>query len=252
MYDFLKSKDEISFNAKVKYYPNGKQNITVFNKPVYLAKGYELANDRKCDSNRPDKYNTEGESRSDNLTRTKQKIYDIMLLNEDKFQYFVTLTFRSDDFIDRYDVNSIKKPLFKFLNNQVNRKGLFYELIPEHHKDGAIHLHGFISADELKLFDSGKRTNDGKVIYNWSDWKFGFLTAIPITSDKSFVAKYITKYVTKECKKIFGQYYLAGGKGLVREPPFELCNVDYDTFDCREYTIPDIYLKCKYSDKFSV
>ncbi len=243
MNDFLVPESEVRFNTKVKNYPDGSQKLTVFNKPVYIKPGYEFHEYK--DRDRPTEYNTDGESRLDNLHRTKNKVFDIAFMND--FRYFVTITLNKEK-IDRYDIPTIKQKIRKFLDNQVNRKGLVYLIIPEHHKDGAIHFHGLIKCDKLNLVDSGKRLNDGRVVYNWVDWKYGFTTVLPLVGDISFVSKYITKYITKDEKKIFGQYYLAGGKGLKRDVPFELCNTDFDGYDCQEYCIEDAHLRVKYPE----
>lgn len=244
MNDFLVPESEVRFNTKVKNYPDGSQRLTVFNKPVYIKPGYELYEYK--DRDRPTEYNTDGESRLDNLHRTKNKVFDIAYMND--WQFFVTGTFRPDDKVDRYNPVECKKALHCFLSNQTKRKGLVYLLLPEYHKDGAIHFHALIKGDKLNLVDSGKRLKDGRVIYNWVDWKYGFTTVLPLVGDISFVSKYITKYITKDVKKIFGQYYLAGGKGLKRDVPFVLCNTDFDGYDCQEYFIEDAHLVVKYPE----
>lgn len=244
MNDIYKTKLDIFHNAKVKLYPDGHKTFSVCNKPVYKENGYVFALQNFKDSNRPDKYDTDSESRSDNLTRTKNKIFDIAYMND--FKYFVTGTFRPDDKIDRYNIKSCEKALRKFLDNQVQRKGLIYLIIPEYHKDGAIHFHGLIKGDKIRLCNSGKRLKDGRIIYNWSDWKYGFSTAIQLTDNKLAVCKYITKYIEKDLKKIFGQFYLAGGKNLIRDVPFELFDTDYDKLECDEYCIDEANIRFKY------
>ena len=87
------SENDVRFNTKVKFYPDGSQKLTVFDKPVYIKPGFELHEYK--DRDRPAKYNTDGESRIDNLCRTKNKVFDIAFMNE--WQYFVTGTFRPDD-----------------------------------------------------------------------------------------------------------------------------------------------------------
>lgn len=233
---------DIFHNTKVKYYPDGSVRLTMCNKAVFKEAGYEELTKTNTD-NRPDKYDTEKESRVDNLNRTKQKIFDIAFLND--FKYFVTLTLDPEKVSDRYDPKTIKKLLNKWLDNAVQRKNLKYLLIPEHHKDGAIHLHALMSAD-FKFKDSDKKLPDGRTIYNIPEWKYGFSTAIELNGEYEHVAKYVTKYITKDCVKIFGNYYFAGGKNLKRDVPFKLLDVDYDLFDIQEYSVPDTNLKFKY------
>ncbi|MFQ7854076.1 MAG: hypothetical protein ACLRIS_01925 [Flavonifractor plautii] len=56
--------------------------------------------------------------------------------------------------MNRYDVREVTRHLNHWLDNQVRRKGLAYVLVPERHKDGAIHFHGFFN-DALEARDSG-------------------------------------------------------------------------------------------------
>ncbi len=56
--------------------------------------------------------------------------------------------------VNRYDVREVTRHLNHWLDNQVRRKGLAYVLVPERHKDGAIHFHGFFN-DALEARDSG-------------------------------------------------------------------------------------------------
>lgn len=245
---FLKSESEITYNSKIKMYPNGIDKISVFNRRVYKKKGFEKAN--YVISDRPSKYITDGQSRANNLQAVKNKVFDIAYINN--FKYFVTLTFDPKKVKDRYNDNEIKRLLLNWLKNSVTRKDLKYLLIPERHKDGAIHCHALISG-RLKFFDSGIINNYGKPIYNISDWKYGFSTAFEITdnnNEKAFI-KYITKYITKDCKKIFGNYYLAGGKDLKRNVPYKLENIDYDSINTKEYSVPDTDLKVKFIEKES-
>ena len=65
----------------------------------------------------------------------------------------VTLTLDQTQ-VDRYDMAAITRKLNAWLSNQVQRRGLIYVLVPERHKDGAIHFHGFFN-DVLDRVDSG-------------------------------------------------------------------------------------------------
>ena len=125
------------------------------------------------------------------------------------------------------------------------RKNLKYLVIPEHHKDGAIHMHGLISGD-IKLIDSGKTDTSGHTIYNMPDWRYGFSTAIETYGDVENCAKYITKYITKDLKKIFGNYYYAGGK-INRKPKIEVFDTNYYTVDATEYSVPIANMAFKYA-----
>lgn len=239
LFKLVKSKEEVFFNTKVKMYPNGVDRLVTSSKPVYKAKGYEL-HDNSI-SNRPATYDTDGESRSNNLYASRNKVFDIAYMND--FQLFVTLTLDKER-IDRYNRSEIKAKFKTWLKNKVARNNLKYLFIPEEHKDGAIHMHGLISGD-LKLVDSGKKDDKGRTVYNLPEWKYGFSTAVIIDNGAEFVSKYVTKYITKDCKKIFGNYYYAGGD-IVRDVPTRLENRDYDAIDAKEYTVEEANASFKY------
>ncbi len=184
----------------------------------------------------------ENDTRADSIKRAKETVFDIAQLNN--FDYFVTWTLDKEK-INRYDPKDVSKRLRKFLNNMQNRNELKYLIIPEYHKDGAIHMHGLISGN-IKLIDSSKKTKDGKTIYNMPQWKYGFSTAIELTGCKEAVSRYITKYISKDFKKIFGSFYYAGGTGLNRHPPIKLYDTDYFSVNEKEYSIPVVNLGFKY------
>lgn len=226
-------------NTKAKIYPNGQQKITICSKPIYKSEYWELIDDSEPIS-KPK--NMDNEVRADSVKRAKERIFDIAMCNQ--FDYFVTWTLDAEK-INRYDSTDISKKLKKFLNNMVQRHNARYLVIPEHHQDGAIHMHGLLSGD-FEMVDSGKKTKDGKTIYNMPQWTLGFSTAIKLDEHKERVSRYITKYVTKEFKKIFGSFYYAGGHGLVRKPPVKLYDVDYDSMDYPEHRPESVNLWFKY------
>ena len=136
----------------------------------------------------------ENERRSYN--RTKNKIYEYSRCV--KWEKFITLTFNADK-VDRYNFDECSLIARKWLNNQRrNAPQLQYLLVPELHKDGAIHFHGLLAnTGKMKFKDSGKRTKDKRIIYNMSAWKNGFTTAVDVYNTHG-VSKYIAKYITKE------------------------------------------------------
>lgn len=150
--------------------------------------------------------------------RAKSKLSDYIRCNPD-MNYFVTLTLAPDE-VDRYDYSAVIKRLNSWLGNRVKRNGLKYILVPEHHKDGAIHFHG-VCNDALSLSFSGRYLRNGKAvtsrtgkkIYNIADFDLGYTTAIKITGKNGTdaVACYVKKYITKDFRKVGGRYYLHGG-----------------------------------------
>ncbi len=228
-------------NSKCRIYPDGSKNWTVCNEAIYKPKGFECSDEsiRKAIENRPDEYCTDGVSRSDNVSRARRRVFEIAKCNN--FELFVTLTLDSEC-INRYNVEEVKKAVRKWLNNITQRKGIKYLIVPELHKDGALHFHALMTKGLLKLIDSGHKDKNGHTVFNLPQWKYGFSTAIEVYGDFDGACKYISKYITKDTdKKIFGQFYLAGGKGLILEPDTELYNLDFSDFsDLKQYSPPDL------------
>lgn len=234
-------KDLVFHNTKAKIYPDGSQKITVCSKPIFKDDGWEPSGVQEKEKTSKPK-NMVNDVRSDSMKRAKEAVFDIALLN--LFTHFVTWTL-NPDLINRYDPIEVSKKLKDFLHNKQKRNNAIYLIIPEHHKDGAIHMHGLIAGD-FDFVDSGKKTKDGKRIYNMPQWTLGYSTAIELTGSSLHVAKYITKYISKEFKKIFGSFYYAGGKGLKRKPSVKVYDTNYDFVKSREYYILSANMGFKY------
>ncbi|MCD7827650.1 MAG: hypothetical protein LUG85_03845 [Clostridiales bacterium] len=173
------------------------------------------------------------------------------MCNINVWQYFVTLTLNGK-LIDRTDASAVYKSLATFLHNMSKRYNLVYLLCPEYHADGeAIHIHMLCSGD-FKLADSGKRTKRGQIIYNLPQWSLGFSTAVKLEGDIQKICSYITKYITKDSKKIFGKFYLASNKGLIKKPVTVLTDCNYENIHCKEYFIPEAKAGFKYPDDSQV
>lgn len=190
----------------------------------------------------------EPRKRTDSIKRARDKAFEIAHANN--FTYFVTLTL-DESKISRYDTAEISKKLFKWLNNQQQRNDLHYLIIPEYHKrvneDGksAIHFHGLLSGN-LRYIDSGHKTDKGQTIYNLDNWHYGFTTAVQLDDNYSRVVNYVMKYITKDCNKILGRWYLSGGKDLKRSVPTDFMNIDFQAFDGTEYEVLPARLSVKY------
>lgn len=207
-------------------------------KLVYKFKKYQRKEGEKARrKSKNEFYQKRKEERTDSMKRAIDKVYDLAFQNE--WSYFMTVTIDPEQF-DRDDPLLVCKKLSKWLGNQVTRKGLKYLLIPEHHKNGGIHAHALIN-DCFNLVHSGRYLYSGKAykaetlqekgidvsllkpVYNVPEWKYGFSTAIPVDGSPARLACYITKYITKDCKKIFGKYYLSS-RNLNRDTEISLCN----------------------------
>lgn len=235
--------NDFKYNSKIKVYPNNILKYTVFNKFVFNPDSYELVNNKKRSSY---KKSDDSVVRSDSLKRSKDKIFDIAYINSDIWQYMVTFTLNKEK-ISRVDKKEITNKLKKWLQNIVQRNDANYLLIPEYHSDGvSIHFHGFLSGN-FNLSFSSKYDKSGREIYNILNWRFGFSTVVKLDDNKIAVCKYITKYITKDSKKILGNIYYCGGKKIKRDVPCVYQNIDYNEFIGKEFKIPDTNIKVKYS-----
>lgn len=149
------------------------------------------------------------------LARTRRKVFEYAMCND--FEFFVTLTI-DPTLHDRYDLTAYKKKLGIFVNNYKKRKApnLQYLLIPEYHKDGAVHMHGLVRGipdSELVLNRNG-----------YLDWpaysrRFGYFSCSAIRNYEA-CARYVSKYITKDLadfeRVARGKQLLLCSKGLQR------------------------------------
>ena len=244
----------ISHCCRVKKYPDGSTEILAASRPVFREKGWEPMEElppKLHDSSGGDAAAANpgptqtGQERA--ARRAAAKIRDLALCN--RFRWFVTLTLDQTK-IDRYDIKAITRKLNSWLDNQVRRKGLCYVLVPERHKDGAIHFHGFFN-DIPGFVSSGTWKVPGRAkpvrprsqrqatewsaaggeqgyheVCNFEGWPYGFTTAIELYGDYHSAVAYVCKYVRKqtgEGGKIGGRWYYSGG--ALALPEVELCDI---------------------------
>lgn len=279
--------DETRKNAKVKILPNGQVKVTAFKRGVYREKGFEKIDfysfyeeqkkSRPLGTYEAEKMRklaekellqiAEDKPRADNLKRAKDKVFEIASAN--KWDWMITLTLDKEK-IDRYNPEEVQKLVSKWFDNNVQRRGLKYLIVPEEHEDGAIHFHGlcndvldFVFAERYKikgrkkpvalstLKKYGYKPTDENVqeVFNIKNFPYGFTTALRLDDNVMAVSLYMTKYITKDLKKIFGSYYLAGGK-IVRALPFELYDIDFNSLEkfkgCKTYDLPENYGQVRY------
>lgn len=217
----------VKHNCKVKKYPDGSLYKTTCKLPIFTEKGALKKRDddviEECWLKNKDKRKSNRERSDELIKRHRDRVRDIILMND--FKYFITITLDKEK-LDRYDKGEFKKKLRNWLTHQVQRKGLQYVLIPEYHKDGALHAHALVN-DVFTLVDSGHKDNAGRTVYNVPEWKYGFSTAIELDDNKIKVGNYVMKYITKGSDKIFGKYFWSS-KNIKREPEITLCDEDFD------------------------
>lgn len=125
-----------------------------------------------------------------NLIRAKNKIIDIGLAND--FTFYFTLTFNSS--YDRYNLNMVYnafKSKIRYMRQLCGYR-LDYLIVPEQHKDGAWHFHGFFT----QSIDSFIFLNEHGHLDVSQLKQLGWVN-IQVIQDKVRISHYITKYIAK-------------------------------------------------------
>lgn len=242
----------VTYTGRVKLYPDGSKELMACSKPIFRTPGWESRDAAPKKGRRVVEGDSPGDLRRA-VRRARAQVRDLAFCNP--MAYFVTLTLDKSK-VDRYDMAAITKKLNAWLSNQVQRKGLKYILVPERHKDGAIHFHGFFNA-ALDVVDSGTLTQGGgkprkprsaaqraawlaqgwHVVYNLPAWSLGFTTAIQLYGDYDSAVGYVCKYIGKDMEpgtqadapqpsaKIGGRWYYSGGD--LARPDTQLADLDW-------------------------
>ena len=143
------------------------------------------------------------------LKEKKEKIMDLAL-NNNHWEYFVTLTFNDKEFTNGvYSHEEALKLLRKFIDNQHHLNPFMsYLMVAEFHKSGRLHFHGlFANVPNWNLISARyPKSNrlikkNGKQIYNLDNYKLGFTTISEVESQEK-VSNYISKYISKELMKL--------------------------------------------------
>ena len=275
--DILKN---YTYNKKTFLYPNGYKKEVFANTWAFQVR--IPINQKPQAQKEPQKYTyfdflkslwhlptstkSEWEKRKEADNRAIRKIEDIILLNSD-MRYFATLTFDLEK-VKSYDQEQVSNVFTQWLKNNTYRKGLKYVFVPEYHEKGnKIHFHGVIN-DALTFVDSGTRNVNGfhkpvrltkiqkwlrlgriaeedvgEIVYNISEWQYGFSTATQMQKSIKNVVLYVTKYISKDVmgkNKIFGKRYWSS-RNIETLPTILLENVPLDVFgnlNLKEYKSP--------------
>ena len=152
------------------------------------------------------------------ISRARSMVQEYGFCNP--WEYFVTLTLDAKKY-DRHDLGKFRKDLQQWVRNERKRYAKKYGrevrlivlFVPETHKDGAWHLHGWVGGlpiEETKSFDSRlhpKKLVDGGYL-NWPRYskKFGFCSLGKIRDTVGTIF-YTCKYISKDIAD------MVGGKG---------------------------------------
>lgn len=222
---FRMSERDFENNAIVYTYPTGDVDIICAAEKVFKGPGWELAEpdttERVAPAKREKGKKSEGQDRERSCRRARANLRRLALANE--FRWFVTLTLDPAK-VDRYDPAAIMKVANRWLDNMVRRHGLRYILVPERHRDGAFHFHGFFAGD-VAAVDSG-HTAHGRPVYNLPEWPLGFTTAQELYGEYGSAVAYVCKYVGKQDgERPMGRWYYSGGQ--LAQPDKIYCSLDY-------------------------
>lgn len=210
--------------AKMIKYPTGEVDIIASSEPIFGPSGWECAENYSHPKNyisvtKSQKNKSDQADIDRSMRRARSKLRRIALAND--FRWFVTLTLDPSK-VDSHSGADVVKKLNAWCSNMVQRKGLKYILVPERHKKGGIHFHGFFN-DCLEVVDSGHTDKQGHVIYNLPQWSLGFTTAIELYDNYSRAVGYVCKYIGKQGEKPAGRWYYSGGD--LKEPDTEYLDI---------------------------
>lgn len=173
------------------------------------------------------------EKLGNNITRARTKVQEYGLCND--WSFFATLTIDGGKH-DRYDLSSFWNAFTQFIRDYRKKYGVKvnYLFIPEQHKDGAWHAHGFlhgICPDHLQQFTLQDKLPyqlleqllKDRPLYDWPEYrnKFGYISLEPIRNKERAVS-YITKYITKDLERSVNKlgahlYYASRGLQQAQE-----------------------------------
>jgi hypothetical protein len=194
-------------SAVAMYYP-GFIKVWVPNTPMRkLLPDWEIRSKANAPINTEKTTNETDLERS--IRRSQKSVSDYVHCN--RFDLFATFTIGSE----RYNPDQSKNKVHNWIKNQRNRNGKFrYILVPEYHKDSALHFHALIGdySGEVKRsvnFTTGKYlVRNKKPVYELPAFKSGFTKVQYIgqtAEDHAKVGNYIRKYITKDMISIFNQ-----------------------------------------------
>ena len=231
---------ELKHSAIVYTYPCGVVDI-IHSSAGFMEAGWEAAAAKPQPQrrSREEGKTAEGADLQRSMRRARAKLRRLALAND--FRWFVTLTLDPAK-IDRNDGAAVARALGRWADNMVRRKSLKYVLVPELHRNGGIHFHGFFN-DAVKVVDSGHKDDGGHTIYTLPEWTLGFTTAIELYGDYPSAVGYVSKYIGKQEVRPMGRWYYSGG--ALAEPSKAYADLDREELlvefagETVEFSIPN-------------
>lgn len=179
-----------------------------------VASGWALPDERTQDERQAESIRT-------SVSRSIRAVRELAACNP--WQFFVTITLSPQLWKNRYTPDGLqdiikamaKRWRRKRKNDSAHCPGFAYLLVPEMHKDGAIHLHGFVScmpsSDCIPYTMSDvngskklpikicEKVRKGSPVFHCREWErlFGYNTLEPVI-DLDKASSYVVKYISKE------------------------------------------------------
>lgn len=137
------------------------------------------------------------------VRRSRVLISDYVLCN--KFDMWCTFTFNKQKH-DRQDVNHCKSVMQLWLERRKRKNHAFkYLIVPEYHKDGALHFHALISGYNGTLKATKLKTKTNKIVHVITGYRAGNAQAVFIDDDYDRIIGYLKKYITKDMPLLYGK-----------------------------------------------
>lgn len=205
----------ITPDYQVKYYRDGFLKVIRFDVPRLPR----LPGERKGDPT--------ADKLSQALSRAKSVIQQVAICND--WDYFFTCTIDPEKW-SRFDIDvfRVKFPQWIRDYNKKHHLQIKYLIVPETHKDGAVHIHGLLKGlpdsflTPFERFVHPHKLVEGAYL-NWRDcsYKFGFCSLAPVR-DPIAVGFYVCKYLTKDLARDlvgYGSHLYYCSLGLNRAVP---------------------------------
>ena len=208
----------------VRVYPN-MLKIVIYHNDFLLPK--------KSQKDRTNTKSKDNHNRERSIRRTRQLISDIIACN--RFDLWCTFTFdckkcpvKCDnkpcscprDLCRRFDVDFCKFRMQSWLHKQKLRNPSFaYIIVPEFHKNGALHFHAFVKDSVAALIPTG-RVQSGKPVMKFLNCNLGINHVIDISdgndNDHNSIAQYMQKYIKKDMPVFRGKKRYFCSQDLIR------------------------------------
>ena len=185
--------------------------IRKYNDHTYKLTAFKFPFDTLPELREPSQRGTvNSEKLSNNISRTRSTIYDIVASNA--WDYFVTLTIDGSKY-DRENLKTYEKDLQTMIKNYnaYNKTQIRFLFIPEFHSDRkSYHMHGLMSGLPKNCLTSFTldmhlpnrildKVQNGKQVYEWKQYRkrFGFCE-LEAVENPDAISAYMTKYITED------------------------------------------------------